>query len=641
MSVFEQDLERFFRKLPGRPVFLVDYPPHGGRPAEPPPVEESGTEDPLEQRMASLAELLETGARHLAVAAGAYREQSRQAAVQARALAAFAGCRSAPVLDRPDDEVGAAAAASRAARPAALTQVSEWAVDEVMATFGMSSAAAGTLLQQSVTIVGQLPATLSALEAGVISWPHAVMLADVLSLLTDPATRAAVEAGLLGRAAGKTVPQLREAARRAVLRADASAAVRRMRAAIRDRQVRMSPGRDGMASLTATMPIPLAAACRKALAALAEDCQAPGDERTQEQRMLDCLADLILRPNATRPPVGIDLQVIASVATLCGGDEPGEVDGHPIPADLVRELAYTLGLLPRPQPADPSAPDACTEPTTREYGDAEPDEELEDAPVEPTGGQPDDSEADVDELADTAMADAHVAAGTPVPGDAVVAGLADLLDLRTVAGTALTHLPTIAVVDEISGQLLALTNAMQIRHAATCGRPACRTGRRPCDHPPRGPGLGPPPPTGGYVPAAATQRFVRARDRRCRFPGCRAAAIRCDLDHNLPWPAGPTSADNLCCLCRHHHRLSHQAPGWTMRRLPDGGLEWTTPGGHRITTQPLPYGTDDLPPPGTSPPTANPPPAGPSAITPPLTPTERVLGRPHPPGTIDPDPAPF
>jgi hypothetical protein len=68
VSVFEQGLERLFRKLPGRPVFRVDYPPHGGRPAEPPPVEESGGLDPLERRMASLAEPLETGADHLAVA---------------------------------------------------------------------------------------------------------------------------------------------------------------------------------------------------------------------------------------------------------------------------------------------------------------------------------------------------------------------------------------------------------------------------------------------------------------------------------------------------------------------------------------------------------------------------------------------
>ena len=129
----------------------------------------------------------------------AHREQCRQAAVQARALAAFAACpagRGAGPARRRRS--GAAAAASRAARPAALTAVSEWAVDEVMAALGLSSAAAGALLQQSVTLVDQLPATLAALEAGGVSWAHAVMLADVLPLLTDPAQRA--DGG--GRAAG-------------------------------------------------------------------------------------------------------------------------------------------------------------------------------------------------------------------------------------------------------------------------------------------------------------------------------------------------------------------------------------------------------------------------------------------------------
>ena len=79
--------------------------------------------------------------------------------------------------------------------------------------------------------------------------------------------------------------------------------------------------------------------------------------------MADCLGDLILRPHADRPPVQIALTLVAGVDTLTGqgdgADEPGEVDGDLVPAPLVRELAYTFGLLPRPEPAaDTEAPDA-------------------------------------------------------------------------------------------------------------------------------------------------------------------------------------------------------------------------------------------------------------------------------------------
>jgi len=229
---------------------------------------------------------------------------------------------------------------------------------------------------------------------------------------------------------------------------------------------------------------------------------------------------------------------------------------------------------------------------------------------EPTGSSPTDGPS----------AGGHGTAPSPgdTPGalsadEAAAARIAELLGLTTVAGTALAHLPTIAVVDEISGQLLALTTGAGLRAAAAAGK-----------------WLGPPPETPGYRPSRPLQRFVAARDRRCRFPGCRAPAIRCDLDHNMPWPLGSTSAENLCSLCRHHHRLSHQAPGWSMRRLPDGGLEWTTPGGDRITTHPPRYGTDD-PPPSNGPPPKQ---------VPQSTLEELVLGRPDPPG-VESDPAPF
>jgi hypothetical protein len=75
-----------------------------------------------------------------------------------------------------------------------------------------------------------------------------------------------------------------------------------------------------------------------------------------------------------------------------------------------------------------------------------------------------------------------------------------------------------------------------------------------------------------------------------------------------------------------------------MRRLPDGGLEWTTPGGTTITTYPQPYGTDDLPPPrGGADPTADEAPA----TKKPLTIQEQLRRWPPPPPDPDEEPPPF
>ena len=157
-----------------------------------------------------------------------------------------------------------------------------------------------------------------------------------------------------------------------------------------------------------------------------------------------------------------------------------------------------------------------------------------------------------------------------------VLDLGALMGVRDLTGTWLAHRPHIAVVDQLRGSLVALTDATAIR---------------------RGEALGPPPPTDGYAPGAALDRFVRLRDRRCRFPGCRARARTCDLDHRREWPEGPTSHRNLCCLCEHHHRLKHQAPGWRVREAPDGGVAVTTPGGDVLVSHPPRFGSDlDVPP---------------------------------------------
>jgi hypothetical protein len=102
---------------------------------------------------------------------------------------------------------------------------------------------------------------------------------------------------------------------------------------------------------------------------------------------------------------------------------------------------------------------------------------------------------------------------------------------------------------------------------------------RPLVHP------GDAPPEPRYAPSRKLADFVRCRDLTCRFPGCDEPAYRCDLDHTIPYPVGPTCASNLGCLCRKHHLLK-TFWGWLARQLPDGTIIWTSPGGQTYTTHP-------------------------------------------------------
>lgn len=89
-----------------------------------------------------------------------------------------------------------------------------------------------------------------------------------------------------------------------------------------------------------------------------------------------------------------------------------------------------------------------------------------------------------------------------------------------------------------------------------------------------------------YRPGDATARAVRSRDGTCRFPGCATAARRCQLDHVIRHPDGPTSVPNLQSLCATHHGFKHHA-GWRVEMDPLGVCTWTAPDGRTHTTWPL------------------------------------------------------
>ncbi|MDQ1124275.1 HNH endonuclease [Microbacterium trichothecenolyticum] len=109
--------------------------------------------------------------------------------------------------------------------------------------------------------------------------------------------------------------------------------------------------------------------------------------------------------------------------------------------------------------------------------------------------------------------------------------------------------------------------------------------------------------TDTYQRTAAIDRFLRARDRHCRWPGCSVPAVRAEVDHTHDYAlGGRTDVSNLSHLCQRHH-TQKQFTRWRVRQLADGVLEWTSPTGRIYADEPLPYSPavrfvpDDPPPP--------------------------------------------
>ncbi|MGY2063937.1 DUF222 domain-containing protein [Blastococcus sp. SYSU DS0619] len=405
---------------------------------------------------------------------------------------------------------------------------SEFVPDELAMVQNCSRAAAVTLLEHAGLLTTVLPRTFSALRTGRLDWPRARAIAAEVAATgadTDPGVIAAVEAAVLPRSTELSVRRLREAVRAELVARDAAAADRRRAQRRRGADVTVRPVGDGMSEFRALMPHPEARACRDTVDRHARAAKDAGDLRPIGMLRAGAAADLMLRPWQEQPSVTAQLTVVAPLGALT----PARLlaAGAPLPAE------FTVAG------ASPGTP----------------------APVGVVDGEP--------------ITAAHLRE--------LLTAL-DAAGVRAPAGGRLE----IAITDA-TGALLALTTPGE----------AARLARRGCpDHPdhPDGNGgcgcpvLGVPGPVDRYRPSATQQRFLRDRDRTCRHPGCTAPAARTDLDHVLPHAdGGETACDNLCCLCRRHHRLKTFAPGWQHTMSDDGVLTVITPSGVTRTSRPPGY----------------------------------------------------
>jgi hypothetical protein len=90
----------------------------------------------------------------------------------------------------------------------------------------------------------------------------------------------------------------------------------------------------------------------------------------------------------------------------------------------------------------------------------------------------------------------------------------------------------------------------------------------------------------GYPFRGRLAHWLKTRDITCTFPGCPHLAQRCQSDHVVEFPAGPTHVDNGATECTHHHQAKHASI--PASRHPDGTMRWQPPSSPAVDRPPRP-----------------------------------------------------
>src|SRR6478735_10180486 len=160
----------------------------------------------------------------------------------------------------------------------------QWIREELACVLRIAPCTAGSRLLTAEQLVTRLPATLAALEAGVITFPHALRLCEATGGDMPAATVAQIEAWALARAEDSTVPQFTASIRYAVAKFDRRDKAEAHQDAVANRRVCFTPHEDGSTDLWACLPSDAAAAMREVLGQLAARSRGL-DERSRSARV--------------------------------------------------------------------------------------------------------------------------------------------------------------------------------------------------------------------------------------------------------------------------------------------------------------------------------------------------------------------
>ena len=455
---------------------------------------------------------------------------------------------------------------SRVVRHEPGSYVDEWFPLEVASRLGWSDRQAGNRINDAITTLTQCPRLLDRVGAGGLDPFKATVIADVTTGAPGHVTQAVEDRILASVPEATTAAKLRAKARRLWVRldpigADAAAKAKRRCAVgvfVREHH------EPGLSELTAVLPTLDAAKLMAAIDELARDLHSvTTTDKTLGQCRVDALTDLTLAG------VGVDTQ-LTFLIPVTTPDAPGLAEedwADPYAdGDYGDELFDGLDF----EEMSRLASQEFIEQELREQGftlinerdqmDEELralfDEELADLNAEARRnreheqqtGQPDPPEAGP-------------------PGNAITAPPLSTTTAITAIGDVL--LPRVGVIP--ADTIVEMTQLLGVKLSRALTDAVTGTVIETADH--------------SYRPGARLARFIQTRDQHCRFPGCNRPAKLSDIDHVIRYPDGETTAGNLQCLCRHHHRAKHEG-GWTVTMTPTGVCTWTSPTGHTYVTRP-------------------------------------------------------